>query len=136
MVVKEGSKQSYTNLALLSLSKSHVPSCLKCSIIIPVLKKSNLNTNEYKNFRPVSNISFVSKLIEKCVYLQIQSYLEYNHLFCQFQSAYHIGHSCETALTRIHDDLLSGDCYDCTEHQSNLHNSLLMLSDLSAALIL
>ena len=59
--------------------------------------------------------------------------MEYNHLFCQFQSAYHIGHSCETALTCIHNDLLSGDCYDCKQHQSNLHNSLLMLLDLSAA---
>ena len=81
----------------------------------------------------MSNLSFVSKLIEKCVYLQIQSYLEYNHLLCQFQSAYCIGHSCETALTRIYNDLLSGDCYDCKQHQSNLHNSLLMLLDLSAA---
>ena len=115
----------------LSLSESHVPSCLKHPIIIPVLKKSNLNTNEYKSFRPY--IHFVSKLIEKCVYLQIQSYLEYNHLFCQFQSAYHIGHSCESALTHIQNDLLSGDCYDCTEHQSNQYNSLLMLLDLSAA---
>ena len=53
--------------------------------------------------------------------------------FCQLQSAYHIGHSCETALTHIHNDLLSGDCYDCTEHQSNLHNSLLVLLHLSAA---
>ena len=59
--------------------------------------------------------------------------MEYNHLFCQFQSAYHIGHSCETALTCVHNDLLSGDCYDCKQHQSNLHNSLLMLLDLSAA---
>ena len=117
----------------LSLSESHVPSCLKHSIIIPVLKKSNLNTNEYKSFCPVSNLSFVSKLIEKCVYLQIQSYLEYNHLFCQFQSANNIGHSCERALTCIHNNLLSSDCYDCTEHQLNLHNSLLMVLALSAA---
>ena len=86
-----------------------------------------------KSFCPVSNLSFVSKLIEKCVYLQIQSYLEYNHLFCQFQSAYQIGRSCKTALTYIHKDLLSGDCYDCKQHQFNLHNSLFMLLDLSAA---
>ena len=111
MVVKEDSKLIpilliYHSIFNLSLSKSHVPSCLKHSIITPVLKKSNLNTNEYKSFRPVSNLSFVSKLIEKCVYLQIQSYLEYNHLFCQFQSAYRIGRSCETALICIHNDLL------------------------------
>ena len=70
----------------LSLSKSHILSCLKHFIITPVVKNSNLNTNEYKSFCPMSNLSFVSKLIEKCVYLQIQSYLEYNYLFCQFQS--------------------------------------------------
>ena len=117
----------------LSLHESHVSSCLKHSIITSVLKKSNLNTNRYKSFPPVSNLNFVSKLIEKCVYLQIQSYLEYNYLFCQFQPAYCIDHSCKKALTRIHNDLLSGDCYNCKQHQSNLHNSLLMLLDLSAA---
>ena len=117
----------------LSLSESHIPSCLKHSITTPALKKSNLNINEYKSFHPVSNLNFVSKLIEKCVYLQIQSYLEYNHLFCQFQSADCTCHSCETALMCIYNDLLSGDCYDCKQHQSNLHNSLLVLLDLSTA---
>ena len=96
-------------------------------------KKIKPKHNNYKSFRPVSNLSFVSKLIEKCVYLQIQFYFKYNHLFYQFQSAYCIGHSYETALTHIHNDLLSGDCYDCKQHQSGLHNSLLMLLDLSAA---
>ena len=94
MVAKEGSKQPYTILHFIvnsSLGKSHVLCCLKHSIITPVLKKSDLNTNEYKSFCPVSNLNFASKLIEKCVFLQIQSYLKYNHLFCQFQSAYRIG---------------------------------------------
>ena len=34
---------------------------------------------------------------------------------------------------KIHYDLLSGDCYDCKQHQSNLHNALLVLLDLGAA---
>ena len=52
-----------------SLTEAHIPSYLKHSIITSVLKKSNLNTNEYKSFYPASNLSFVSKLIEKCIYL-------------------------------------------------------------------
>ena len=45
-------------------------------------------------------------------------------------------HSCETALTHIHNDLLSGDCYDCKQHQFGLHNSLLMLLVLMLILVL
>ena len=117
----------------LSLSESHVPSCLKHSIITPVLKKSNLNTNEYKSFRPVSNLSFVSKLIKKCVYFQIQSYLKYCIII------FFVNSNLLTILvTAVKQPLpaftmiYSGDCYDCKQHQSNLHNSLMLL-DLSAA---
>ena len=48
-----------------SFNESHIPSCLKHFIITSVLKKSNLNIS----FHPVSNISYIFKLIEKCVYL-------------------------------------------------------------------
>ena len=114
-----------------SLRESYVPPSLKQSIITPVLKKSNLNANTYKSFRPVSNLSFISKLIEKCVYYQLVSYLNFHDLFGKFQSAYRIGHSCETALTRIHNDLLCGCCTDLD--QTSLQTSLLVLLDLSAA---
>ena len=74
-----------------SLRESYVPPSLKQSIITPVLKKSNLNAYTYKSFHPVSNPSFISKLIEKCVYYQLVSYLNFHDLFGKLQFAYRIG---------------------------------------------
>ena len=53
-----------------------------------------------------SNLSFLSKIIEKCVSIQLTSYLEDNNLLSKVQSGYRKFHSCETATTRIHNDIL------------------------------
>ena len=74
-----------------SLRESYVPPSLKQSIITPVLKKWNLNANTYKSFRPVSNLSFISKLIEKCVYYQLVSYLNFHNLFVSFNPHIELG---------------------------------------------
>ena len=58
------------------------------------------------NYRPISNLSFLSKIIEKCVSLQLVKFLEDNSLLSKFQSGYQKHHSCETATTRIHNDIL------------------------------
>ena len=62
-----------------SLSTGIFPSCMKAAIVKPLLKKTSLDSNVLKNFRPVSNRSFVSKL----------SHLDQNNLWHSFQSAYH-----------------------------------------------
>ena len=72
----------------------------------PLLKKSNLDHNELKNFRPVSNLPFLSKVLEKVVLSQILSHLNSNNLMDAFQSAYRASHSTETALLKIMNDLL------------------------------
>ena len=57
-------------------STSGVYLCLyRQAIVRPLLKKTGLNPNEYKNDRPVSNLFFISKLIEKAVSLQLKNYL-------------------------------------------------------------
>ena len=108
----------------LSLS-GNFPSVLKEASIRPGLKKANLDSDELKNYRPISNLTFMSKLIEKCVHKQITGYIEENDLFADLQSGYRKAHSCETAITRIHNDLL------CII--DNETNALLLLLDLSAA---
>ena len=78
-----------------------------------------------KNYCPVSNLSFLSKLTERAVSLQIHKHLLRNDLFDPLQSAYRPNHSTETALIQVFDDLLT-----------NLDNKkviLLALLDLSAA---
>ena len=59
----------------------------KEAVLKPLLKKTNLDHTKFKNYRPVSNLSFLSKVIEKAVALQLISYLEDNHLYEPLQSA-------------------------------------------------
>ena len=78
-----------------------------------------------KNYRPVSNLSFLSKVTENIVLSQLSAYLSANNLFPTSQSAYYPGHSTETAHLKAMNDVLhaldDGDV------------SLLTFLDLSAA---
>ena len=79
----------------------------------------------YKNFRPISNLSFISKATEKVVATRLSHHLENACLHVIYQSAYKKGHSTETTLARIHNDILRAiDDGECV---------ILELLDLSAA---
>ena len=58
-----------------------------------------------KNYRPVSGLNFVSKLIERTVSKQLKDYLSSNNLDNIYQSAYKAGHSTETTLLKIKSDI-------------------------------
>ena len=58
-----------------------------------------------KNYRPVSNLNFISKIIEKIISNRIRSHLDKNNLSNPNQSAYKPLHSTETALLKIHNDI-------------------------------
>ena len=72
----------------------------------PLLKKPSLDQNDLKSYRPVSNLSFISKIIEKIVLSQTSADLNKNNLFSLTQSAYRPKHSTETILLKIMNDLL------------------------------
>ena len=78
-----------------------------------------------KNYRPVANLTFLSKVIEKVIALQIYEHLSNNDIVDSFQSAYKAGHSCETALLRVYNDITT------TIGKGN--GKMLVLLDLSAA---
>jgi len=65
------------------------PSDFKEAVIRPLLKKSGLDTSELKIFRPVSNLSFLSKLLERVVQIRQEAFLERNDMMPPMQSAYH-----------------------------------------------
>jgi exonuclease III len=109
----------------MSLTDGTVPSLFKTAVVNPRLKKPNLDNSDVKNYRPISNLSVISKLLERAVSKQLIAYLNCNNLMPSRQSAYRSCHSTETALAKVLSDILtaidSGDI------------SLLALLDLSAA---
>ena len=60
-----------------------------------------------KNYHPVWNIPFLSKILEKDVLMQLTNHLTSNHLTHKFQFAYHACHSTETSLLCIVSDILT-----------------------------
>ena len=108
-----------------SLATGIVPDKFKQAIVIPLLKNAGLDCNNLKNFRPVSNLPFVSKILEKVVLCQLQQHLNHNNLLEVNQSAYRKGHSVETATLSVMDNLL-------TKSDEKLI-SMIALLDLSAA---
>ena len=107
------------------LGSSVVPACVKVAVITPILKKPSLCVNALKNFCPISNLPFLSKVIKKVVAIQLLCHLSAHGIHDPIQSAYRLGHSMETALLRIQDDINRG--LDAGV------GSLLVLLDLSAA---
>ena len=74
--------------------------------VTPLLKKSSLDKEVFKNYRPVSNLNFISKILESVVAIQLQTHLDEAGLLTAFQSAYRQHHSTESALLNIHNDIL------------------------------
>ena len=67
-------------------------------------KKKCLDHNDLNNYRPVSNLCFIAKILEKLVLSQVSSYLNSHNLYNTCQSAYRPGHSTETALLKAAND--------------------------------
>ena len=102
-----------------------MPSSFKKSIVSLLLKKNTLDAEVLQNYRPVSNLSFISKLLEQVVACRLRNYKDANNLREKVQSVYRCNHRTETATLKIHSDLLmAADRGEC---------SILLLLDLSAA---
>ena len=108
-----------------SLREGYLPGSQKHAVVSPLLKKSSLDPVEMKNYRPVSNLTFTSKLVERIVTEQLVQYLNANGLMPRLQSAYRRRHSTETALLRVLSDIFAATDKPCV--------TLLGLLDLSAA---
>ena len=90
-----------------SLVSGIVPKAFKHALIKPVLKKFNLDTEDLSSYRPVSNLPFLAKVLEKIVYSRLEDHLSSNKLLAKHQSAYRRGYSTETLLLRMSNDILT-----------------------------
>ena len=101
--------------------------CLKSAIIIPLIKELDglVDSDVYTNYRPVSNLMFLEKLIERIVSIRLNKHMSDNNLHSEYQYGYKKGHSTETLLVKVIDGLLIA----CDEKKP----TILMLLDLSAA---
>ena len=96
---------------------------MKHAIVTPIIKKRGLDVNVY--YRLISSLSVLSKTLERYFALELRRYLDDKCLNDPFQSAYRPGHSTDTALVRIHNDLLLS--------VDSRHSVLLVLLDPTAA---
>lgn len=116
---------SITAIINSSITSGTVPKDLKVSHVIPLIKKPGLDREIFKNYRPVSNLAFLHKILEKVVASQLTAHLAAHGLNDPLQSAYRRGHSTESAMLKIKADLdLILDKGDA---------ALVVLLDLSAA---
>ena len=88
------------------IKSAKYPKSLKESALIPILKKKGLDTEDLKNYRPVSQGSFLNKVIDRSLHLQITKYLEKYELESPLQTGYKAHHSTETLLLALNNHLL------------------------------
>ena len=114
-----------TLICNISLSTGVLPVSQKRAIITPILKKPGTDPSVAANYRLISNLSFISKVIERTVAFQLTAYLDNNDFWPLTQSTYRYGHSTDTTLIRIISDIF--EAYDTSKV------TLIALLDLSAA---
>ena len=98
---------------------------IKESVIVPLLKKKGLDPEILKNYRPVADLVFLSKLCERAVFRRLNGHMFENNLHCKFQHGYKKHHSPETLLLRLVNDVLLG--------MDSKLAIIILLIDLSAA---
>ena len=109
----------------LSFSSGVFPSTLKQGRVTPLLKKPGMDKSVMANYRPITNLSTLSKLLERLVLSRLRPHVLTSNNFSEYQSAYRAGHSTETALLRVHNDLVC--------NIGNQRTTVLLALDISAA---
>ena len=108
-----------------SFEQGIFPNTLRTSVVKPLLKSDTINKDLQKNYRPVSNIAFIGKVLEKVAVHRLTEHLTMNGLHEEYQSAYKTLHGTETALLRVKHDIAGA--------LDRNHAMMFVMLDLSAA---
>ncbi len=114
-----------THIINTSLLTGIFPTTFKQTRVIPLLKKTTLNTSLIENYRPVSLLPFIAKTLERVVFNQVSLFLSQNNTLDAKQSGFRSGHSTKTALLSLTEALQIA--------KADSKSSVLILLDLSAA---
>ena len=94
-----------TDICNHSIRTSTFPTSWKNARVIPLHKRNS--TENPENYRPISSLPLLSKILEKHVYNALYEFLTVNDLISNKQSGFRSNHSCETALTILTDEWLN-----------------------------
>ena len=103
-VIKNGCKTSIINQ---SIRSGIVPNSMKQARVKPFFKKGS--PLQVGNYRPVSILSIVSKILEKSIYCQLKEFLQINHMLYEFQSGFRSKFSTDTCLIHLLDQITAWD---------------------------
>ena len=121
----------------------------KEAFITPIVKKPGLDSADASSYRPISNLSVLSKLLERVAARQLLDYLSTHNLLPPLQSGFRPGHSTETATLHVLSELLMavdrGDfaaltlldlsaAFDTVDHEILLHRLQTSFSIVGSAL--
>src|SRR6218665_23357 len=108
-----------------SIQEAYLPTLQKRSILLPKLKREGLDSTDPSNYRPIANVTFLSKILERIIANQLLVHLDVNVLFPPLQSGFRRNHSTGTLLVCLLSDFYGAmDCGQIT---------LLALFNVSAA---
>ena len=116
---------SLTDLFNYSLASGIFPQCIKSAHVTPTMKKRCIVLNDLDDYRLVSNLYFIPKILQRLVLSKASSYIDSHNLYNYFQSAYRLGHNTETALPK--------DCNDLSLSLNKANMSMQALLDFSSA---
>jgi len=112
-------------LATLSFNEGNFPSRYKAASVTLLIKKKGLDRDDPANFRPISNLHTISRILERILMSRLVAHVERSPSFNRYQSAYRKGYSTETAITRLLNDTYC--------NADNKARTLLLQLDLYAA---
>ena len=95
-----------SHLANLSFTQATFPSKFKLALISPLLKKPGLPKSDLANFRPISNLNTIGKILERLALARFFPHISKSPSFSPLQSAYRKFHSTETALLKLTNDIM------------------------------
>jgi len=101
---KESMAKLLTDFFNKCLDKERFPKCWKTANVTPIFKKGQ--SDLCSNYRPISLLSCVGKLFERCVQKHILNYLTSNHIITSYQSGFMTGDSTVYQLLGLYDDLV------------------------------